>query len=83
LTKSSNKRWIKKHLSDSYVKQAKKMGFRSRAAFKLIEIDEKCNLIRPGSTILDLGSAPGSWSQVISQKLRKKNFTTAKKNSCC
>ena len=45
------------------------MGFRSRAAFKLLEIDEKCGLIRPGLSILDLGSAPGSWSQVISKKL--------------
>ena len=47
------------------------MGFRSRAAFKLIEIDQKCNLIKPGMSILDLGAAPGSWSQIISKKLKK------------
>tara|TARA_E500000331_G_scaffold354288_1_gene406934 strand:- start:1385 stop:2014 length:630 start_codon:yes stop_codon:yes gene_type:complete len=71
LANASNKRWIKKHLSDTYVKKARKMGFRSRAAFKLIEIDQKCNLIKPGMSILDLGAAPGSWSQIISKKLKK------------
>lgn len=50
------------------------MGFRSRAAFKLIEIDEKCGLIRPGLSILDLGASPGSWSQVVSRKLNTKQF---------
>ncbi len=72
MVKSSNKRWIKKHLSDNYVKKARLMGFRSRAAFKLLEIDEGCNLIKPNLSILDLGAAPGSWSQVISKKLNKK-----------
>ena len=79
MAKSINKRWIKKHLSDTYVKQAKKMGFRSRAAFKLIEIDEKYGLIRPGLTILDLGASPGSWSQVVSRKLKQKKKLIEKK----
>ena len=74
MANSVNKRWIKRHLSDNYVKQAKKMGFRSRAAFKLIEIDEKCGLIRPGLSILDLGASPGSWSQVVSRKLNTKQL---------
>ncbi len=79
MANSINKRWIKKHLSDIYVKQAKKLGYRSRAAFKLIEIDEKCGLIRPGQSILDLGASPGSWSQVVSRKLDKKKFHNKKK----
>ena len=79
MAKSINKRWIKKHLSDTYVKQAKKMGFRSRAAFKLIEIDEKYGLIRPGLSILDLGASPGSWSQVVSRKLKQKKKLIEKK----
>lgn len=78
MANSVNKRWIKRHLSDNYVKQAKKMGFRSRAAFKLIEIDEKCGLIRPGLSILDLGASPGSWSQVVSRKLNTKQLDKKK-----
>ena len=54
------------------------MGFRSRAAFKLIEIDEKCGLIRPGLSILDLGASPGSWSQVVSRKLNTKQLDKKK-----
>ena len=62
-TKSSAS-WLSRHLSDPYVKQAQKDGYRSRAAYKLIELNEKDKLIRPGMRVLDLGSAPGGWSQV-------------------
>ncbi|WP_434353353.1 SAM-dependent methyltransferase [Psychrobacter sp. HD31] len=63
LSKSS-KAWMKEHLDDHYVKQAHKDGYRARAAYKLTEINEKTKLIKPGMTVVDLGSAPGSWSQV-------------------
>lgn len=61
-TKSSA-RWLKEHFSDHYVKQAQKEGYRSRAAYKLLEIQEKDKIIKPGMTVVDLGSAPGGWSQ--------------------
>ena len=62
----TKKNWIKEHLSDEFVKRAQKDGFRSRAAYKFIEINDKYQLIRPNDRIVDLGSAPGSWSQVAS-----------------
>jgi 23S rRNA (uridine2552-2'-O)-methyltransferase len=62
-TKSSAK-WLSRHLSDPFVKQAQKDGYRARSAYKLIELNEKDRLIRPGMRIMDLGSAPGGWSQV-------------------
>lgn len=55
---------MKEHIDDYYVKQAQKEGYRARAAYKLLEINEKTKLIRPGMTVVDLGSTPGSWSQV-------------------
>lgn len=61
---------MQEHLNDPYVKQAQKEGYRARAAYKLIEIDDKDKLIKPGMTIVDLGSAPGSWSQVAMQRLK-------------
>jgi 23S rRNA (uridine2552-2'-O)-methyltransferase len=64
-----NKAWLAQHLSDPYVKLAQKHGYRSRAAFKLIEIDQQDRLIRPGMTVVDLGSAPGAWSQVLRERL--------------
>ncbi|MEZ5436511.1 MAG: 23S rRNA (uridine(2552)-2'-O)-methyltransferase RlmE [Pseudomonadales bacterium] len=60
----SSGRWLKEHFDDPYVKEAQKQGYRSRASFKLLEIQEKDRLIRPGMTVVDLGSAPGGWSQV-------------------
>lgn len=63
LSKSS-RAWMKEHLDDYYVKQAHKDGYRARAAYKLIEINDKLQLIKKGMTVVDLGSAPGSWSQV-------------------
>lgn len=64
-----SKAWIHSHINDPYVKQAQQRGYRSRAAFKLLEIDERDALLRKGQTVVDLGSAPGSWSQVIREKL--------------
>src|ERR1700722_14705285 len=60
----STARWLSRHLSDPFVKQAQKDGYRARSAYKLIELNDKDRLIRPGMRILDLGSAPGGWSQV-------------------
>ena len=62
-SKSSN-RWLEEHVNDPYVKRAQIDGYRARAAYKLIELNEKDKLIRPGSLVVDLGSAPGSWSQI-------------------
>lgn len=60
----SSGRWLAEHFDDPYVKQAQQQGLRSRAAFKLLELQEKYALIRPGMTVIDLGAAPGAWSQV-------------------
>ncbi len=61
---------MQEHLNDEFVKRAQKEGYRARAAYKLIEIDNKDKLIKPGMTIVDLGSSPGSWSQVAVQRLK-------------
>ncbi|MDP3744761.1 MAG: 23S rRNA (uridine(2552)-2'-O)-methyltransferase RlmE [Methylotenera sp.] len=66
----TSKAWMLEHLNDPYVKLAQKDGYRARAAYKLMEIDDKDKLIKPGMTIVDLGSAPGSWSQVAVQRLK-------------
>jgi 23S rRNA (uridine2552-2'-O)-methyltransferase len=66
----SSKEWLRRHVTDHYVKQAKKQGYRSRAAFKLLEIDAKEKLFRPGQAVLDLGAAPGGWSQVAAGKVK-------------
>lgn len=60
----SSSRWLQEHFDDPYVKKAQQEGYRSRAAYKLIEIQEKDRILRPGMTVLDLGAAPGGWSQV-------------------
>lgn len=65
--KSKNRSWIKQHVNDPYVKQSQRDGYRSRASYKLLEIVEKDRLIRSGMTVVDLGSAPGGWSQVASR----------------
>ena len=61
--------WMHEHVTDPYVQAAQQRGYRSRAAFKLIELDERDHLLRPGMTVVDLGSAPGSWSQVLHERL--------------
>lgn len=64
----SSKAWLQRHVTDAYVRKAKEKGYRSRAAFKLLEIDEKHKILKPGFLVLDLGAAPGGWSQVAAQK---------------
>ena len=66
----TSKAWMQEHLNDEFVKRAQKEGYRARAAYKLIEIDDKDKLIKPGMTIVDLGSTPGSWCQVAVQRLK-------------
>ena len=61
----SSRRWLKEHFSDTYVKQAKQAGLRSRASYKLLEIQERDKLFKSGMTVIDLGAAPGSWSELI------------------
>lgn len=61
----SSRRWLKEHVNDPYVKLAQKEGYRSRAAYKLLEIQAKDHLIKPGMTVVDLGGAPGGWTQVL------------------
>ncbi|MES1987941.1 MAG: 23S rRNA (uridine(2552)-2'-O)-methyltransferase RlmE [Pseudomonadota bacterium] len=68
--KPSSKAWMHEHINDEFVKRAQKEGYRARAAYKLTEIDDKDKLIKPGMTIVDLGSTPGSWSQVAVQRLK-------------
>ncbi len=70
-SKKLNKAWLHEHLNDPYVKLAQRHQYRSRAAFKLIGIDEQERLIRPGMTVVDLGSTPGSWSQVARRRLAR------------
>ena len=67
-TKSSQ-RWLQEHESDVYVKKAREAGFRSRAVFKLEEIQRKDRILRPGMTVVDLGAAPGGWSQYAAKVL--------------
>ncbi len=64
---ASSKRWLTEHFNDHYVQKAQKQGLRSRAAFKLDEIQQKEDLIKPGMTVVDLGAAPGSWSQRVTE----------------
>lgn len=68
-SKSSN-RWLEEHVNDPYVKQAQKDGYRSRASYKLLELLDKDRLLRPGMSVVDVGSAPGGWSQVLARRLK-------------
>ena len=68
-SKKVNKAWLNDHINDPYVKLAQKEGYRARAAFKLKEIDETLGLIRPADLVVDLGSAPGAWSQYVRRRL--------------
>lgn len=65
----SSKKWLQEHFDDMYVKKAQAEGYRSRAIYKLKEIDEKEHLVKPGMTVVDLGAAPGGWTQYVSEKL--------------
>jgi len=65
----TSKGWMREHVNDPYVLLAKKEGYRSRAAYKLMEMDERDHLLRPGMTVVDLGAAPGGWTQVAAKKI--------------
>jgi 23S rRNA (uridine2552-2'-O)-methyltransferase len=67
----SSKQWLRRHVNDPFVQRSKKEGYRSRSAYKLTEIDDRDKLIRPGMLAIDLGSAPGGWSQVLAKRLGK------------
>lgn len=71
----SNRAWIERHINDPFVKKSRIDGYRARSAYKLIEIDEQEHIFRPGITVVDLGSAPGSWSQVARAKLSNPDGT--------
>ena len=75
-TKSS-KRWLQRHFNDPYVQKAQREGFRSRAAYKLLEILEKDKLISPGKKVVDLGAAPGGWTQVVARMVGEKGVVIA------
>lgn len=66
--KASSRRWLERQLNDPYVRRAKTDGYRSRAAYKLIEIDDRYKLLKPGQAVVDLGAAPGGWSQVAVER---------------
>jgi 23S rRNA (uridine2552-2'-O)-methyltransferase len=66
----SNKQWLRRHVTDAYVRKAREQGYRSRSAFKLLEIDDKEKFLRPGATVVDLGAAPGGWSQVAAARVK-------------
>jgi 23S rRNA (uridine2552-2'-O)-methyltransferase len=67
--KIASTRWLQRQLNDPYVEEAKQRGYRSRAAFKLIEMDDKYRFLRPGMIVLDLGAAPGGWSQIAAERV--------------
>ena len=70
----SSAQWLRDHESDEYVLRARREGYRSRASYKLLEIDEKFSLLRPGAVVVDLGAAPGGWTQVAVSKCGTKGF---------
>jgi 23S rRNA (uridine2552-2'-O)-methyltransferase len=74
---SSSKQWLKEHFDDSWVRRAREDGYRSRASYKLLEIQQKDNLLRPGMVVVDLGSAPGGWSQVAAKLVLPKGLVLA------
>ena len=73
----SSQSWLKRHFDDPYVQRAQKAGYRSRAVFKLLEIQEKKRVIRPGQVVVDLGAAPGGWSQVAVPLVGRKGAVIA------
>jgi 23S rRNA (uridine2552-2'-O)-methyltransferase len=75
--KVSSQRWLERQLNDPFVRDAKAMGYRSRAAFKLIELDNKFHFLKPGARVLDLGAAPGGWSQVAAKRVGAKGGVVA------
>src|ERR1700690_3213180 len=68
----SSRRWLQRQLNDPYVAAAQKEGYRSRAAYKFLQLDEQFRLLKPGLRVVDLGAAPGGWSQVVAAKIGRK-----------
>jgi len=79
-SKKVNRAWLHDHVNDTYVKLAHKEGYRARAAYKLKEIDEELRLIRPGQVVVDLGSAPGAWSQYLRRRFSPAGAATGELN---
>ena len=75
--KESSRRWLERQLNDPFVREAKASGYRSRAAFKLAELDDKFHFLKPGARVLDLGAAPGGWSQVAAKRSGPKGVVVA------
>jgi 23S rRNA (uridine2552-2'-O)-methyltransferase len=73
----SSAQWLRRHVTDPYVKRAQAQGYRSRSAFKLLEIDQRERILKPGAIVVDLGAAPGGWSQVAAQKVGAKGKVVA------
>ncbi|MCB1919682.1 MAG: 23S rRNA (uridine(2552)-2'-O)-methyltransferase RlmE [Candidatus Competibacteraceae bacterium] len=73
----SSARWLREHFTDEYVKRAQREGYRSRAVYKLLEIHEKDRLLRPGMTVVDLGAAPGGWSQLAARQVGERGIVIA------
>lgn len=71
------KAWMREHVTDAYVQEAQRRGYRSRAAFKLLELDQRDKLLRPGMRVVDLGAAPGSWSQVLRERVGASGYILA------
>jgi 23S rRNA (uridine2552-2'-O)-methyltransferase len=78
---ASSQRWLERQLNDPYVAAAKREGWRSRAAFKLIEIDDKHRFLKPGQRVVDLGAAPGGWSQVSALRVKGRCAPPARRGS--
>ena len=76
-TAKSSRRWLREHFSDPYVKQAQQEGYRSRAIYKLQELQERDKLFKPGMTVIDLGAAPGGWSQLVVNLVGRKGRVIA------
>ena len=76
--KLSSTNWIKRQVNDPYVIEANRLGYKSRAAFKLLQIDKKFNFLKPGKIVIDLGCAPGGWLQVAAKKV-----FSSEKYKCC
>ena len=73
----SSENWLREHFDDAYVKKSREEGYRSRASYKLLEIQKKDELIKPGMTVIDLGASPGSWSQVVTNLVGPKGMIFA------
>jgi len=80
-SKKVNKAWLNDHVNDPYVKLAQKEGYRARAAYKLKEIDETLGLIKPGQVVVDLGTAPGAWSQYLRRKFAPKEAEAGRRRA--